>query len=768
MTDRKKITFRISAFIFLFLMRGLYASSSFAQTDEDTDVISHWLQFTDVKNSLYHHFSGQAHEMLDQRDQRIQSLNTKRQWQQYQEEVREKLYDIVGPFPERTPLRPRITGTLDRPEFTVEKIIYESQPEFYVTAALFLPKNTDLPAPAIIYASGHTANGYRADAYQNKIINLVKKGFVVFAFDPVGQGERLEYLDEETGTSIVGGATNEHSYVGAQTFLTKSSLARYMIWDGIRAVDYLLTRSEVDPERIGITGRSGGGTQSSYVAAFDDRIYASAPENYITSLGYLFNSRGPQDAEQNFYHGIFNGIDHADLLLARAPKPSLLIATTRDFFSIQGARETFADVKRGYSALGKPMHALMVEDDHGHGSTRANREAMYAFFQKHLSHPGSPEDLTVELFDEEELYTTETGQIATSLGGETVFSLHAREAEQFAAKLKEQRNNPNIYDSRLKEEIRQLTGYEQPVEVHPEVFVGRYVREDYVLEKYFIKGEGNYPIPFLLFRPQVETEDLTTRQEAGYSQSLRQNEKDGRIRQQEAKNDLILYLHPEGKAPEAGHEMEIEWLVRQGYTVVAPDLLGTGETGPGLPHGDSYIENISYNQLFAAIQIGRSISGVRAGDINRLIHTVTSMGSISANNVTVWAKGLMTPDALHAAVFNSLIDRLILVDPLLSYQSIACNKWYSPGWANSFVAGALTTYDLPDLAAFIAPRPILYVNIQDENMQPLPEDSNHISSHFEGVHSVYNHRQAEKSPVILTVDEEDDAREQIRHWMEGR
>ncbi|MBN1183854.1 MAG: acetylxylan esterase [Bacteroidales bacterium] len=156
-----------------------------------------------------------------------------------------------------------------------------------------------------------------------------RKGFIVFAFDPVAQGERLEYYDPETGKDIVGDPDIVHSYSGAQAFITGSLQARYMIWDGIRAVDYLLTRKEVDPARIGITGRSGGGTQSSQIAALDDRILAAAPD------------------------GIVRGIDHADLLLVRAPKPTLIIATTGDYFSIQGFRETAEEVSGIYKAYDK-------------------------------------------------------------------------------------------------------------------------------------------------------------------------------------------------------------------------------------------------------------------------------------------------------------------------------------------------------------------------------------------------------------------------------
>jgi cephalosporin-C deacetylase-like acetyl esterase len=704
----------------------------FAQADEDLDVLTDWLHYTDAENTLYHHLAGEAYSYLEQRKSEIRSLNTIEQWESYQLEIQNKIHDIIGPFPDKTPLNPRITGTIERPDFTVEKIIYESQPGFFVTAVLLIPGQMTGPAPAVIYASGHTANGFRSEVYQRKIINLVKKGFVVLAFDPVSQGERLQYFDEENGRSAVGGATSEHSYAGAQMFLTGSSLARYMIWDGIRAVDYLQTRSEVDPNRIGITGRSGGGTQSSYIAALDDRIAASAPENYITSLEYLLKSRGPQDAEQNFYHGIANGIDHADLLLSFAPKPSMIIATTRDFFSIQGARETFEEVQRFYDTAGKPDHFSIVEDDHGHGSTLANREAMYAFFQEHLDHPESSEDLPVEFFTDEELQVTETGQIVTSIKGETLFSLQSRESGQLINRLVNNRGSIGSHIEMIREQSKILSGYREPQEQGPEVFAGRYVRDTYDIEKYFISGEGDYPVPYLMFRPH------------------------------EPNDKLIVYLHPDGKAAEAGIDGEIARLAEQGYHVVVPDLPGIGEMGPGLPQGDSYIGNVSYNIFFGAVQIGRSIPGLRAGDVNRLISTVTSMKDVAADEITILAKGTLTSEAVHAAAFNENISNVILNEPLVSYESIVMNEKYDPEWVHSLIPGALVAYDLPDLAATVAPRRLLIINPVDENSDIISNAAD--LSDFEVIRSAFrNYNESEK--IGIENSGEEFVIERILEWL---
>jgi len=241
----------------------LLCSNGALKAQNELDVIRTWIQFSDAPNALYHDLSDQAYNFLENRTNKISGFHSLLDWQNRQQWITKRLREIVGPFPERTPLKVKVLGKLEKDGYSVENIIYESQPGFYVSSSLFLPVISGKvgKGPAIIYCSGHSNDGYRNNIYQHTIINLVKKGFIVFAFDPIAQGERLEYFDPKTGKSIIGAPDEEHSYSGAQPFITGSSLARYMIWDGMRAVDYLLTRKEVDPDRIGITGRSGGGTK---------------------------------------------------------------------------------------------------------------------------------------------------------------------------------------------------------------------------------------------------------------------------------------------------------------------------------------------------------------------------------------------------------------------------------------------------------------------------------------------------------------------------
>jgi hypothetical protein len=333
------------AFLLLFL-----CSTGKAQKEFELRGTTHWIKFSDAPNSFYHYLASQAFSYLDKRSDKIAELHSLSDWQQRQREVRSILAKVIGAFPSKTPLNAKVTKSIDKDGYKVENIIYESQPDYYVTSALFIPeaKKPGSKMPVVIYCSGHSFDGYRGSGSQHAILNLVKKGFVVFAFDPMGQGERLQYYSPETGKSRFKWPSYEHSYPGAQLFITGNTLAREFIWDGIRAIDYLLTRKEIDPARIGITGGSGGGTQSAYIAAFDDRVKAAAPRNYITNFKRLYQAMGPQDAEQNFFNGIEQGIDMADLLSVRAPKPVLIVTTTRDMFPIQGAIETAEEVSALY------------------------------------------------------------------------------------------------------------------------------------------------------------------------------------------------------------------------------------------------------------------------------------------------------------------------------------------------------------------------------------------------------------------------------------
>ena len=651
-------------------------------SQDDVNLFDFWKFYTDAENVMYKSSCKLAFKQLHEREAAIAQLQTRSDYLERQKKVKEKLLELIGPFPQKTPLNPRITGVITKGDFRVEKVLFESIPGYYVTAALFIPEKLKGKAPAIVYACGHTANGFRSETYQHIIINLVKKGFIVLAFDPVGQGERLQYYDEKEGKSRFG-PTTEHSYPGAQCYISGHSPSRYFVWDGIRCVDYLLSRKEVDPERIGMTGRSGGGTQTAYTAAIDERILAAAPECFITRMEYVLKSIGPQDAEQNLVHMLSEGLDHADLLEVRAPRPGLMITTTRDFFSIQGARETYSEVKQFYEAMEAEDRMHMVEDDDGHASTKKNREAMYAFFQKYLENPGNPEDLEVEVFEERDLWVTESGQLSTSLESETLYSLNRKMVKNQHARLKQLRRSEDFNERaiRVAEEAKQLSGFQSPGHPGKAVFSGRYVEKDHILEKYLLQGSGDYMLPAALYRPL-----------------------------EKQAHEVFLFLHGQGMEHAAHKDsLLIRSLLQKGYAVLLFDVPGTGSLGPGYLKGDAYIDNTSFNQWFAGILTHKSIVGMRAEDILRITHFIENeMGEFK--HISALASGPVGSELLHAAVFNERIQNLVLIQPFLSFADIAETRDYTPAFIPSTVAGAIEAYDLPDLMAALCPRKVLIIN----------------------------------------------------------
>ncbi|WP_068130096.1 alpha/beta hydrolase family protein [Roseimaritima ulvae] len=632
-----------------------------------------WIDWSDPGLMLVHHLNDLTRQCLTAREAEIAELQTAQDWQQRQAKVRRRLDEILGPWPDRSPLNARVTGVIQKDGYRVEKIVFQSMPNFFVTGALFIPEGHSGRGPAILDVIGHSAQAFRRDLYQNVILNLVHKGFVVFAIDPLGQGERLQYFDAESGKSTVGGSTREHSHAGIQCFLSGRSIARYFTWDGIRAIDYLLSRPEVDPQRIGVTGLSGGGTQSSYIGAVDPRVAAVAPTGFITSISRLLGSIGPQDAEQVFYRGPLLGIDHADLLEVRAPKPTLQVTTTRDFFSIQGARETAAEVRQAFEVLGHPEHFDQVEDDYEHGFTKQNNEATYAFFQRFLQLPGSAEETAYPFLTEAELTVTETGQVSTALNSETVFTINRRETQPLRKQLDEGRQDLAQHLPQAVAAAKRLSGFRTPQSTAAPVFRGQYQRDGYRVEKWGLPGEGQTVIPTLVFVPDETAAQAIER-------------------------PAIIYAHDQGKTADADVGGAIEQLVHSGYIVAAPDLLGYGETRYRFTRGHAPVQ-----PFFNALMSGRSVAGINAGDAVRVLKFLQDRDDVKPDQIGAVAVGDVGPALLHAAAFESSIQWLVLEESLMDYQSVVMHPLYDVN-ANSLVAAALTAYDLPDLLASVAPR----------------------------------------------------------------
>ena len=355
-----------------------------------------------------------AWEQDEQRRKAWEKIETQQDLLRVQQQIREHLVAMIGGLPPvKTPLHARITGTIQMEGFRVEKLIYESMPHLHVTALVYVPEDGAKRHPAVLVPAGHSANGKAY--YQALCQRLAQRGYVVIAWDPIGQGERSQFWDAKNHKSRYNLICAEHAVLGNLAYLAGTNLARWEIWDGIRAVDYLLTRPDVDPERINITGTSGGGFQAAHIAALDPRIKVAAPSCYITALPMRIYNRIFQDPdsdpEQDLYGIVSNGVDHAGLLLMMYPRPVFVAAAVLDFFPIEGTHKTFDEIERLYKKFGHADRIATREGYHGHQFSDENQEAAIDFLDHFNGLPRRRGFAPVKILDDATVQCTQSGQV---------------------------------------------------------------------------------------------------------------------------------------------------------------------------------------------------------------------------------------------------------------------------------------------------------------------------------------------------------------------
>ena len=661
-----------------------------AQDSGDLNFLSDLSDYTRLRSMLPEYLNSQAISRLEERRQQIARLSSREEIARRRAYIREQMLRDLGGLPERTPLNARVVGVLDREGYKVEKIILESQPHFYVTGNLYLPLTGQPPYPAVLFPLGHERDAKAHEAWQKMLGTLARRGYVAFAWDPIGQGERVQLYDPDLEAGKISGSTSEHTIVGIQCLLLGDSVARYTIWDGMRALDYLLSRKEVDPARVACTGNSGGGTHTAYLSALDDRIKVAMPSCYITSWRRLLESIGPQDAEQCLPPWIGQGLDHGDFVLAFAPKPFLILSAIRDFFSISGTRETYQEEQHVYSVLGARDKLSQFEADDGHGYTPPRRLAGYRWLGRWLK--GQEDDAPeayVQPASEEELRCTESGQVTVSLGGETVSSLNQKRYEQVRAK-RTPLTNPQAVAT-LKNEIQskvpRVTAYTSltsPLNVKP---FGQIRKEGYRIEKLTYESEPGITIPSLLYVPENG----------------------------ESRMPAVLYVNAHGKTAEANPGGEIDALVHSGCIVLAIDARGWGETGPRDNPEDSRMWNTlfpNFGNAMTALLLGKTLVGMRAEDISRGVDLLAGRSEVDAERIYGFGVDAATIPLSHEATLDTRVKKVVLKGGLVSYESVVMHR-ISRDMFENVIPGVLKSYDLQDLVAAVAPRPTWIVNARD-------------------------------------------------------
>ena len=648
--------------------------SAAAFSRDDLRVLPEKIDNVATGDMMSHYLSRLAGQNFEDWKSRYEQRKTPEQIAEYQKRLREKFIEAIGGLPERTPLNPQVTGIISCDGYRIEKVIFESQPKHHVSALLFLPDAGKYkpPYPGVLVPCGHSDNGKAYESYQTMGALLALNGMAGLVFDPVDQGERSQMLSQ---LPILAG-TRAHTMLGVGSILLGRNTARFEIWDGMRAIDYLQSRPEVDPKRIGCTGNSGGGTQTSYLMSLDERIVAAAPSCYITGFERLLDTIGPQDAEQNIYGQLAFGMDHADYLMMQAPMPILICAATGDFFDITGVWNSFRYAKRLYTRMEFAERIDLLENDAGHNYNRLQRQGVVRWMSRWLLDKDVPIiEPEVKLLSDEEVQCAPGGQVMNLDGTRSTYDLNRDLEKDLAGRRKKLWAAGN--QAELLDEVRRIAGIRKLAELpEPKVTRSETVeRDSYQVKKIFLTPEDGIYLPALMFVPGTD---------AGQA--------------------AVLYIHEQGKAANAAPGGPIEAMVKADKSVLAVDVRGTGETQQSKQGQLSGATGSDWKDVFTAYLLGRSYVGMRAEDV---LVCARFLQQEQAGPVELIAAGNVTIPALHAAALEPELFGSVRLTGMLSSWSNVIESGRSYNQQVNAVQGALATYDLPDLAATLGKKLIV-------------------------------------------------------------
>ena len=602
-------------------------------------------------------------------DARRDAVRTKEDAEAYVKEVRAKIAKCFGPFPEKTPLNARTTNILDRDTYTLETVIYESRPGYLVSGNLYVPKQRKGKCPALLGVCGHSYNGKAEKAYQSFAQGLARMGYVVLVIDPVGQGERFQYLKEDPAKGLMsryGGGTSEHIRMGNQMALVDEFIGSWMVWDGIRGVDYLLSRDEVDPAHLGVTGNSGGGTQTTWLCGLEERFTMAAPACFVTTFRRNAENELPADTEQCPPGVLAAGLDHSDFLAAMAPKPVIICTQEKDFFDARGGKTAYERLKKLYTLLGKPDNIKLQVGPDPHGYTQPNREAMYAFFNKATGASDATTEPALVLEDEKNILAAPRGQVA-ELGSQTVMSLTMAKAQT----LKRPADRP------LAQRVREVLRIGDVGDV-PDY---RILRSSGA-RGYPSKGYVTYAVET---EPGIQT--LVTRlSEESLVSRLPQGAK-----------PAVLYVSHRSADDELRKEPLIKELIAShpDAVVYACDVRGIGDSQPNTCGNDQFLSAYGSDYFYAAhgVMLDRPVLGQRTMDVLKVIALLKSAGH---DEIHLAGRGWGALPAGFAAVLTDGVKSVTLKNALTSYGDVVKDADYR--WPYAMLPrGVLLQFDLPDV-----------------------------------------------------------------------
>jgi dienelactone hydrolase len=501
------------------------------------------------------------------------------------------------------------------------------------------------------------------------------KGFVALSFDPIGQGEREQTYDPQLQGALAGWSVPEHIQGGAQSLLIGESAARFFIWDGMRAVDYLVSRPDVDAAKIGAAGCSGGGALTTFVGALDTRLKAVIPACYPNSYRLLFTGPDP-DTEMAFPDFLGRGFDVADFVELTAPTPWLIQATEHDYFTPPGGRMVYEEAQRWYRLYGAEDKVSFFVGPGPHGTPLVSREAVYGWMIRWLKDgKGDPHELPVHLYPNQDLWATRTGHVDDLPGSRKVYQLllddlKAKRTPGTQQELLAQLRELGVPSDGSPPAVKVVSDTRSPEGRRQKIMFTTDPGVDVEGTLYLPDSPGRKPAVLVLsdeMKHSTPTATLAARMaEAGR---------------------IVLEMTPRPTVPEE----------------------------PDRPFLGDWLTNSRANQ------IGLNLPAMRAHDILRGVDLLVARSDVDAGSIRALARGLKGYWLLLAAATDTRIGKIWLDQTPYNLHS-ALEHPINTGLFEVVIPGFLLHWDMDDLLRAMETRPVMLTDPTTwmQRIKPLP------------------------------------------------
>lgn len=623
------------------------------------------------KNEVMSFFDSTNTDYLVKRKKRFNTISSKSEALAYIEEIKNSFNSCLGELSGSRIVNASVAKTMDKGDYLIDNILIESLPGYYLTANFYYPKAAKNASPSILFLCGHSANGKAYPIYVSFCVEAVLNGFCVLTFDPVGQGERKMYDERDSDIFYNKSPDIVHYLLGQQTSLIGDSITNYMMWDNIKALDYLCSRKEADSGAISVAGNSGGGQMAVFMGAYDSRIRAVVASCYVTELKSMNYHIGAQECEQSMPGFMKKGLDVADLVIAAAPKPYFIGACLMDFFPIDGTRDAYIEARKIYRLFEKEDNLTIHIAPKPHGFWWDSRDKALRFLCAHFGKEFMDDKIIDydRLPSEQELLCLESGDI-NSYNTTTLQKILYEKSEKIYPK-------PPVINN-----AAELKAYGETTRAN-------------LFKALAIDVDGIRADIDKVTRSYNKDSNIIMTEYTFYSEIYMKIYGSLFEREQGDKSSVLVYIG----TPDMQDKLISEYLNEfSAVFCVETRGRGRGTVEPGcFFYTASLFENEEASYNCNAAMLGRSVAGMRVMDALGAVKLLKNIKGFEKCSMTLGGDDENALIALYTAV--ALGGRDVRLSNLIySFKSIINNRMYM--WGSSiFVYDILKYLDIPELLA---------------------------------------------------------------------